>query len=168
MSKIIYREAEPNDIPIILQFIRDLAEYEKLSHEVKATEQDIMQGLFCENPKAFCILAEQDRKAVGFALCFYNYSTFQGKPGIYLEDLFVNPDYRGLGIGKGFFKYLAQKAVTEDCGRIQWWVLNWNEPSINFYKSLGAVAQDEWTVYRLEGQSIENLAGERNDEKLCA
>lgn len=168
MSKIIYREAEPSDIPIILQFIRDLAEYEKLSHEVKATEQDIMQGLFCENPKAFCVLAEQDRKAVGFALCFYNYSTFQGKPGIYLEDLFVNPDYRGLGIGKGFFKYLAQKAVTEDCGRIQWWVLNWNEPSINFYKSLGAVAQDEWTVYRLEGQSIENLAGERNDEKLCA
>ncbi|PZP55770.1 MAG: GNAT family N-acetyltransferase [Micavibrio aeruginosavorus] len=168
MSKIIYREAEPNDIPIILQFILDLAEYEKLSHEVKATEQDLLEGLFCENPKAFCVLAEKDKKPVGFALCFYNYSTFQGKPGIYLEDLFVNPDYRGLGIGKGFFKYLAEKAVTEDCGRIQWWVLNWNEPSINFYKSLGAVAQDEWTVYRLEGQSIKNLAGERNDEKLCA
>jgi GNAT superfamily N-acetyltransferase len=103
------------------------------------------------------VIAEVDGKAAGFALCFYNYSTFQGKAGIYLEDLYVRDEYRGQGIGKGFFRFLAQKAIDEDCGRIQWWVLNWNEPSIEFYKSLGAVAMDEWTVMRLEGTAINNV-----------
>src|SRR5690606_14400931 len=95
---------------------------------------------------------------VGFVLCFYNYSTFQGKPGIYIEDLFVRPAYRGNGVGKGFFKVIAERAMNEGCGRIQWWVLNWNEPSIEFYKKLGAVGMDEWTVMRVEGDNIQKLA----------
>lgn len=154
---ISYRHSNKNDTSLILSFIRKLAEYEKLAHECVATEDDICESLFCENPKAFCIIAEVDSNPVGFALCFYNYSTFQGKAGIYIEDLFVDEDYRGHGIGKGFFQYLAQKAVDENLGRIQWWVLDWNEPSINFYKKMGAKMMDEWTVCRLEGDAISAL-----------
>jgi GNAT superfamily N-acetyltransferase len=156
--EIQYRQANASDAALILTFIKKLAEYEKLLHEVVATEETIRQSLFCADPKAFCVLAEHDGKSVGFAICFYNYSTFQGKPGIYIEDLFVEPEFRGRGIGKGFFAHLAKKALREDCGRIQWWVLDWNEPSINFYKKMGAKPMDEWVVYRLEGSCIENLA----------
>ncbi len=157
-TEVKYRHAEVADVPLILRFIRDLAAYEKLSHEVVATEDMLRSSLFGSDPKAFCVLAEVTGNAVGFALCFYNYSTFQGRPGIYIEDLYVMPEYRGSGIGKGFFRFLAQKALHEDCGRIQWWVLDWNEPSIDFYRGLGAKGMDEWTVFRLEGASIEKLA----------
>lgn len=154
---IKFRETIKEDSALILSFIRKLAEYEKLSHECVATEDDIRISLFGESPKAFCIIAEANDKPVGFALCFYNYSTFQGKAGIYIEDLFVDEEYRGHGIGKGFFKFLALKAKDENLGRIQWWVLDWNEPSINFYKKMGATLMDEWTVCRLDEKGIENL-----------
>lgn len=160
MSKIIYRNAVVHDAGLILNYIKELASYEHLLHEVVATEDHIKETLFTDNAKAFAVIAEEGNNPVGFALCFYNYSTFQGKYGIYLEDLYVPEQHRGKGIGKGFFKYLAQRALDEDCGRIQWWVLNWNEPSIEFYKSLGAQAMDEWTVFRLEGETINNLAGQ--------
>lgn len=158
MVNTIYRNTNCNDTLLILSFIKKLAEYEKLAHEVIATEEDIRESLFGDKPKAFCVLAEVDHKPVGFALCFYNYSTFQGKAGIYIEDLYVEEEYRGRGIGKGFFKFIAQKAKEENCGRIQWWVLDWNEPSIEFYKKMGAKMMDEWTVCRIEEQEIEVLA----------
>jgi len=158
MVNTIYRNTNCNDTLLILSFIKKLAEYEKLAHEVIATEEDIRESLFGDKPKAFCVIAEADHKPVGFALCFYNYSTFQGKAGIYIEDLYVEEAYRGRGIGKGFFKFIAKKAKEENCGRIQWWVLDWNEPSIEFYKKIGAKMMDEWTVCRIEGQAIEALA----------
>ena len=168
MTQIVYRDARPDESGLILEFIKKLAIYENLAHEVVATEQDIRTTLFGGDPKAFCVFADMDGKAVGFALCFYNYSTFQGKPGIYIEDIFVEDNYRGHGIGKGFFRHLAQKAKAEDCGRIQWWVLDWNEPSINFYKSLGAKPMDEWTVFRLEGNAIAVLADGHNSKRKIA
>ena len=158
MTNTIYREANKADTDLILQFIKELAEYEKMSHEVVATKEDIENSLFGDEPKAFCMIAEVKKQPAGFALCFYNYSTFQGKPGIYIEDLYVREEFRGHGIGKGFFKALAQKAVNENCGRIQWWVLDWNEPSINFYKKLNAAPMDEWTVFRLSETEIKELA----------
>lgn len=158
MTQVIYREAKNEDSSLILNFIKELAEYEKLLHEVSASEDDIRKTLFGPNASAFCYLAEIDNKPAGFALCFYNYSTFQGKNGIYIEDIYVDPEYRGLGIGKGFFKVLAERALRENCGRIQWWVLNWNESSINFYKKLGARSMNEWTVMRIEGDDICKLA----------
>ena len=158
LLNIKFRNAVSIDAALILSFIRKLAAYEKLLHECVATEDDIRESLFGANPKAFCVIAEADNKPVGFALCFYNYSTFQGKAGIYIEDLFVEEDYRGYGIGKGFFQFLAQKAKDENLGRIQWWVLDWNEPSINFYKKMGATMMNEWTVCRLEGDAINRLA----------
>lgn len=154
----VIRDARAGDAPLILSFIRELAEYEKLLHEVVASEGDLRETLFGASPKAFAMIAECDGKPAGFALCFYNYSTFQGKPGIYLEDLYVRPEFRGRGLGKMFFQHLAQRALKENCGRIQWWVLNWNEPSIEFYKSMKAVPMNEWTVFRLEGQSIKDVA----------
>jgi GNAT superfamily N-acetyltransferase len=153
-----YRIATECDVPLILQYIKDLAEYEKLLHEVVADENDIFQTLFGNNKGAFAVIAEEGGSPVGFALCFYNYSTFQGRYGIYIEDLYVPKEHRGKGIGKGFFKYLAKRAIKEGCGRIQWWVLNWNEPSIKFYESLGATPMDEFTVFRLEGDGIKDLA----------
>lgn len=156
-TKTTYRVAQKSDVPLILHFIKELAAYEKLSHEVVATERDISESLFGDDPKAFCILAECDDEPSGFALCFYNYSTFQGKAGIYIEDIYVDPAQRGKGIGKGFFRLLARKAKDENCGRIQWWVLDWNDPSIEFYKSMGAKPMDGWTVYRLEGDDIDKL-----------
>lgn len=146
------------DAETIFAFIQELAEYEKLSHEVVANVDDLKRTMFGEKSYAFAVLAELEGKAVGVAICFYNYSTFQCKPGIYLEDLYVQEAHRNKGIGKGFFKYLAERAVREGCGRIQWWVLDWNEPSIEFYKKLGAVAMDEWTVFRVEGEQIKTLA----------
>ncbi|MAF67926.1 MAG: GNAT family N-acetyltransferase [Micavibrio sp.] len=154
---ITYRDATIDDAETIFAFIQELAEYEKLSHEVVASVDDLKRTMFGEKSYAFAVLAELEGEAVGVAICFYNYSTFQCKPGIYLEDLYVQEAHRNKGIGKGFFKYLAERAVREDCGRIQWWVLDWNEPSIEFYKKLGAVAMDEWTVFRVEGEQIKTL-----------
>ncbi len=154
----IIRPATKDDCALIVQFIKKLAIYEKLEHDAKATPKDIETALFAPRPKAFCAIAEVNGKPAGFALCFYNFSTFMGKAGIYLEDLFVIPEFRGNGIGKKFFQYLAQRALQENCGRVEFSVLNWNAPSIEFYKALGAKAMDEWTVYRLEGQAIVDVA----------
>src|ERR1041385_8048704 len=153
------RAAAESDVPLILQFIRDLAEYERLSHKVVATEERLRESLFGSPRFAEVIIGEEDGRAVGFALFFHNYSTFLAQPGIYLEDLFVKPEARGRGYGKALLARLAQLAVERNCGRVEWAVLNWNEPSINFYKALGAVPMDEWTVYRLRGEALEKLAG---------
>ncbi len=155
---ISVRVASPADIPLILQFIRDLAEYERLLDEVEATEADIRRDLFGENPRCFCDIAEQDGAPVGFALWFYNYSTFRGRAGIYLEDLFVMPAFRHGGAGRALLARLAQRCVEADLGRLEWAVLNWNAPSIAFYDSLGATTKDDWTVRRLDGEALVNLA----------
>jgi len=152
------RVATIADVPLILQFIRDLAEYERLLHEVEATEADIRRDLFGENPRCFCDIAEHQGQAVGFALWFYNYSTFRGRAGIYLEDLFVRPEARGVGAGKALLRRLAQRCVEADLGRLEWAVLNWNAPSIAFYDSLGAGAMTDWTVRRLDGEALQRLA----------
>ena len=150
----------PDDVPLILHFIRQLAEYEQLSHEVVATEQSIHESLFGANQHAECAIAYYQAKAVGFALYFHNYSTFLGKPGIYLEDLFVMPDMRQRGFGNALLKYVANIAKTRDCGRFEWAVLDWNKPAIEFYEKLGAKAMEEWTVYRLTGDALDKLADE--------
>ncbi len=147
--------AQETDVPVILDFIRQLAEYEKLSHEVEATEEALRQTLFGERPYAEVLLAYWDDQPVGFALFFHNYSTFLAKPGIYLEDLFVNPAARGRGIGKALLTRLAEVANQRGCGRVEWSVLDWNTPSIEFYRRMGAVAKDEWTVFRLTGEALE-------------
>lgn len=152
------RVATIADIPLILKFIRDLAEYERLLHEVEATEADLRRDLFGENPRCFCDIAEADGEPVGFALWFYSYSTFRGRAGIYLEDLFVEPGARGLGAGKALLRRLAQRCMDADLGRLEWAVLNWNAPSIAFYDSLGASAKDDWTVRRLDGEALAALA----------
>ncbi len=152
------RIAEEKDVAVILNFIKELAEYEKLSHEVNANEELLRKTLFGDKKFAEVIIAEYKNEPAGFALFFHNYSTFLGKPGIYLEDLFVKVDLRGKGIGKILLAYLGKLAVERDCGRIEWAVLDWNEPSINFYKNLGAKPMDEWTVFRVAGDSIKNLA----------
>ena len=154
------RLAIPTDVEDIHRLIYELAVYEKAPDEMVATVAQIEQSLFNDSPVAFCHVAEVDGKIVGIALWFLNYSTWLGKPGIYLEDLFVQPEYRGLGIGKGFMKTLAQLCIERGYERFQWWVLDWNEPSIEFYKSLGAVAMAEWTVFRLSGGALKKFANE--------
>ncbi|MEO8113199.1 MAG: GNAT family N-acetyltransferase [Phenylobacterium sp.] len=156
---VAVRTATSGDAPLILGFIRDLAEYERLLDEVEATEEDIRRDLFGENPRAFCDIAEQDGAPVGFALWFYNYSTFRGRAGIYLEDLFVKPEARGAGAGKALLRRLAQRCLEADLGRLEWAVLDWNAPSIAFYDSLGAAAMDDWIVRRLTGEPLRRLAG---------
>jgi len=151
------RSAVPADAALIVRFIAALAEYEKLSHEAVATEADIARDLFGPQPKVFCEIAEQDGRPVGFALWFYTYSTFQGRHGIWLEDLFVDPEARGLGIGKALLVNLAQRCVRENLGRFEWWVLDWNTPSIDFYISQGGVMQDEWTKVRIDGDALATL-----------
>jgi GNAT superfamily N-acetyltransferase len=148
------RQALPDDATLIIKFIADLAAYEKLSHEAQAREADILRDLFGADPKVFCEIAEADGKPVGFALWFYTYSSFQGRHGIWLEDLYVDPTARGKGIGKALLQYLAQRCVAEGLGRFEWWVLDWNSPSIEFYKSKGAVLQDEWTKCRVDGEAL--------------
>lgn len=155
---VTIRPAVPADAPLIHQFILDLAEYEKLSHEVEATQADIAGHLFGDSPRLFCDIAEADGAPVGFAVWFYNYSTFRGRHGIYLEDLFVRPEARGLGAGKALLRRLAQRCREEGLARLEWSVLNWNAPAIAFYDSLGAGAQTEWTVRRLAGDPLETLA----------
>ena len=146
------------DTPVILSLIRDLAEYERLGHEVEATEEDIRESLFGDWPGAEVVLAYVGRDLAGFALFFHNYSTFLGRRGLYLEDLFVRPAYRGRGIGRRLLAHLARLAVERKCGRMEWWVLDWNESAIRFYRSIGAVPMDDWTVYRLTGDSLARLA----------
>lgn len=155
------RPARPEDAALILGFIRDLAEYEKLLDECQASRGDIEAILFCPNPRAFCDIAELDGAPVGFALWFYNVSTFTGRHGIYLEDLFVRPEARGAGAGKALLAGLARRCVDEGLPRLEWAVLNWNAPSIAFYDSLGAGRQDEWSVRRLTGEALARLAGAR-------
>jgi GNAT superfamily N-acetyltransferase len=152
------RPTTESDVPLILQFIRDLAEYEKLPHEVVATEATLRAELFGTKPAAECVIAEYDGEAVGFALYFHNFSSFVGRRGLYLEDLYVKPELRGKGIGKALLIHLAQLAKARNCGRFEWSVLDWNEPSINFYLSLGAQPMNEWTVYRITGDSLDQLA----------
>ena len=151
------RSAVPADAALIIRFIEALAANEKLSHEAKASEADILRDLFGADPKVFCEIAEVDGRPVGFALWFYTYSTFQGRHGIWLEDLFVDPEARGLGAGKALLVNLAQRCVREGLGRLEWWVLDWNEPSIRFYKAQGGVMQDEWTKVRVDGHALLEL-----------
>jgi GNAT superfamily N-acetyltransferase len=152
------RQAVAGDEQLVFDYIFKLAEYEKLRHEVEATVDDIREGLFGASPRAICDLAYWNDEHAGFALWFYNYSTFRGRAGIYLEDLFVDKAMRGKGIGRSLLKNLARRCVAEGLPRLQWWVLDWNAPSIDFYKSLGALPQDEWTVYRVSGDALHSLA----------
>ena len=157
MNKTEIRFANEKDVGLILDFIKDLAEYEKMSDLVVADEALLREWIF-EKKKAEVIFALEDGKEVGFALFFHNFSTFLGRAGIYLEDLYVKPDHRGRGHGKALIKELAEIAVKRGCGRLEWSCLDWNTPSINFYLSLGAKQMNEWTVYRFEGESLANLA----------
>lgn len=153
------RPATATDIPLICQFIRDLATYEKLSHEVRFDEAVLGDRLFGPRPYAEVIIGEIDGAPQGFALFFHNFSTFEGRPGIYLEDLFVRPEARGSGLGKALLAHLAKLAVERDCARLEWGVLDWNTPSIGFYQSLGARLMDEWTGMRVDGDALTKLAG---------
>lgn len=152
------RPATPADVPTVVQLILALAEYERLAHEVVLDEAQLREHLFGARPYAECLIAEDNGLAVGFALFFHNYSTFLTRPGVYLEDLFVLPDHRGKGYGKALLIALAKLAVERGCGRLEWAVLDWNEPSIQFYKALGAKPMDEWTVYRVTGDALAKLA----------
>ena len=158
MSNIKIRSAIPDDSALIMHFIIELAVYEKLENEVVTTEADIRRSLFGKDTVAHAVICEMDNEPVGFALYFFNYSTWLGKNGLYLEDLYVSPNSRGHGAGKALLKHLAQIAVSKNCGRFEWSVLDWNELAINFYKSLGAKPQDEWVGYRLTGQALKELA----------
>ena len=155
---LIIRRARPDEAGLVLSLVRELAEYEKLLHEVRATEADIGAALFGGNPRLFCEIAEWQGKPVGFAVWFFNFSTFSGRTGVYLEDLFVRPAHRGKGIGKALLAHLAKECVSNGWARLQWAVLDWNTPSIDFYKSLGAVLIDEWTGCRLDGPALTALA----------
>ncbi len=152
------RPATPADIPLILAFIRALAEYEREPDAVSATEERLLQHGFGPNPYFHCLIAEHNGRAVGFALYFFNYSTWLGAPGLYLEDLFVHPDCRGLGIGKALLKHIAAIALQKGCPRLQWEVLDWNTPAIDFYKAMGAEFLDEWRNVRVTGAALARLA----------
>jgi len=151
------RPAQRQEVGIVLQLIHDLAVYEKALNEVEATEKKLLETIFSSDPKVFCDLVEVDGEIAGMAIWFLNYSTWQGKHGIYLEDLFIKPEFRGRGYGKALLKHLAKICDEKGYGRFQWWVLDWNSPAIEFYRSLGAVAMDEWTVYRVSGQALKEL-----------
>ncbi|WFU83471.1 GNAT family N-acetyltransferase [Bradyrhizobium sp. CIAT3101] len=153
------RRAHPGEAGLVLGFVRELAEYEKLSHEVEATEADIAEALFGSDPRLFCAIAEWNGEPAGFAVWFLNFSTFSGRHGIYLEDLYVRPSHRGKGLGKALLVYLAKECVDNGWSRLQWAVLDWNAPSIAFYKSLGAAMLDDWTLCRVSGPALTRLAG---------
>ena len=159
MAQLTLRAAEPADCARILAFIRGLAAYEREPDAVEATEAHLERTLFAADPKVFGIMAELDGVPAGFAVYFYNYSTWLGRHGLYLEDLFVTPDLRGRGVGLALLRHLAGIAVAEGCGRFEWMVLDWNEPAIEFYRAAGAVPLEEWTVYRLSGQALADFAG---------
>ena len=152
------KEAIPKDSQTIFDFIMELAIYEKLPNAVKTTVKEIKNSIFSPNSTVKALICEEDGKAIGYAVYFYNYSTWLGKNGIYLEDLYVNESKRGKGAGKAMIKYLAKKAISENCGRFEWACLDWNTPSREFYESLGAVALNEWIGYRLEGETLEKFA----------
>jgi GNAT superfamily N-acetyltransferase len=153
------QQATAADVPLVLRMIKALAEYEQLTHEVVATEAKVRESLFGSNPSAEAVIARVDGQPAGFAVWFYSYSTFLGRPGLYLEDLFVLPEWRGRGIGRALLRHLARIAVSRDCGRMEWAVLNWNELAIRFYRRLGARPMSDWTVYRLTGDDLTQLAG---------
>jgi len=154
------RSAQLEDLPEIQSLIKELAEYERAPKEAVATLDDLQESFFGESPKVFCEIVEVEGQIAGFAIWFLNYSTWQGKHGIYLEDLYIRPKFRGQGWGKKLLQDLASKCVENGWGRFQWWVLDWNEPAIEFYRSLGAVAMDEWTVYRVGDSALLNLAND--------
>ena len=160
MTDFSIRPASADDCQLILQFIKELAEYEKLSHEVVATPQILQESLFGERPYAEVLIGEYQATPVAYALYFHNLSTFTGRPGIYLEDIYVQPELRGKSFGRSLLSYIAKLAVERNCSRVEWSVLDWNEPSIQFYRSIGAIALDEWTVQRLHGEALSNFAKE--------
>jgi GNAT superfamily N-acetyltransferase len=155
---VTIRPAVPAESGLVLAFVRELAAYERLAHEVDATEEALAAALFGPNPRVFADLALWNGEPAGFALWFYNFSTFRGRHGIYLEDLFVRPAFRGHGIGRALLRHLARRCRAEGLARLEWWVLDWNEPALRFYRSLGAVPMDEWTVQRVTGAALERLA----------
>jgi GNAT superfamily N-acetyltransferase len=161
-GRVRISRATERDVPLILQFIRELAEYERAPDEAVATVEGLTAALFGDQPQAEVLLAHFDGEPAGFALFFYNFSTWTGKRGIYLEDIFVRPPLRRHGIGAALFREIAAIAVERDCPRLEWAVLNWNELAINFYKKIGATAKDDWTTFRLSGETLRSLAGERN------
>lgn len=156
-NNLVIRNAKEEDVSILLDLIREIAEYEKMSDQVIATEETLMESIF-KNNRANALILEVDNKKIGYCIYFYNFSTFIGRSGIYIEDIFIKKEYRGNGFGREIFKFLAKKAKEEGCKRIEWACLDWNEPSIKFYKSLGAVPMDEWTVYRLTENEIIKLS----------
>lgn len=169
MTTIVLRPAVAADSPKILALIQALADYEKEPHAVLATEAHLQATLFADRPKVHGVMAELNGVVVGFAVYFYNYSTWLGQHGLYLEDLFVEPDSRGVGVGLALLRHLAAKAVSEGCGRFEWMVLDWNEPAIDFYRAAGATPMDEWTVYRLSGDALTHFAaGGNGGESSCA
>ena len=155
------RPATRDDLPLIASLIRELADYEKLAHEVRFEAAMLAEHLFGARPMAEVVIGEVDGVPQGFALFFHNFSTFEGKPGIYLEDLFVRPDARGHGLGKALLKHLAGLAIARGCARLEWWVLDWNAPAIGFYQKLGARPMDEWTVMRVDGLALAGLAAQK-------
>jgi GNAT superfamily N-acetyltransferase len=165
-ERAVIRSATPADVPTILRFVRELAEFERLLDKVTATEEGLRRSLFGPRPYAEVLLAEMDA-AVGFALFFHNYSTFLGKPGIYLEDLYVTPGARGHGVGRALIEHVAQVAAQRDCGRLEWAVLDWNRNAIAFYRSLGAEPLDDWTVYRVTGEALASLASRASGARLA-
>jgi GNAT superfamily N-acetyltransferase len=158
-TDVVVRPAVPADVPLILVMIRELAEFERSLHEVQATEDLLTGNLFADQPAVFCHIAEVDGEPLGFALWFVNFSTWMGKHGIYLDDLYVRPAARGAGVGTALLKTLAAICVERGYDRLDWWVLDWNEKAIGFYRSIGAVAMDEWTVQRLTGEPLRRMAG---------
>lgn len=159
MTAIDIRPATDADCGLILKFIRELAEYENAIEEVLASEEDLRQAFFSSSPTAFALVCSVDGLPAGIAIYFFNFSTWLGKKGLFLEDLYVSPDYRGSGAGKALLKHLARLAVEKDCGRFEWNVLDWNKPAIDFYESFGALPQEEWVGYRLTGEALKQFAG---------
>ena len=160
MTEIGIRPATEEDVPLILSFIRELAGYERLSHEVSATEDLLRESLFGSRRGAEVVIGSHADEPTGFALFFHNFSTFLGRPGIYLEDLYVKPEFRGKGIGRAMLVYLAGLAKERGCGRLEWSVLDWNEPALRLYRGIGAVPMDDWTVYRVAGETLDELAAQ--------
>ena len=161
MTTITIRSGTPGDSALIFHFVCELASYEQASHEVTTNEQALRSALFGERPRAYSLICEADGKPAGFAVYFYNFSTWLGQYGLFLEDLYISPDFRGKGAGKALLQYLARQALAEGCGRFEWNVLDWNKPAIDFYKSCGAVAQSEWVGYRLQGDALAEFAAQR-------
>jgi GNAT superfamily N-acetyltransferase len=157
-QSFVIRDAVPSDVPAILDLVKELAAFEHLAHEAKATPALMQAALFGERPHAFALMCDVGGESVGVAICYYTFSTFVGRHGIYIEDVYVRPDFRNRGIGRAFFRHIAQRAVAEKCGRMEWTVLDWNENAIRFYRSLGAVAMDQWRLQRLTENAIAALA----------